>query len=164
MAGEQLQSFFASGLLSLERLVGCDYLAHLGFYPLQVVAAERLSVGQRKVVVEAVLYRRADSESRTGKQRKHRLSQHMGGGVANSVKPFIRLLSENSHFVAVCETVRKVDLAAVHFGVHGIFGQPLPYGTAQIGRSGARRQGSGGAVRKRDGYLRHKVKFKRRSS
>ena len=63
--------------LAAQRLVGGDDLAHLRFDRGQVFLGEGTILG-RKIVVKAILGRRAEGDLRAGEQRLHRFGQHMG--------------------------------------------------------------------------------------
>ena len=81
---ESLQGVVAFQLLTQERLVLPDEIAHALLDPREVVGRERLV--EIEVVVEAVLDGRADRVPRSGEQVAHRLRHHVRGGVAQDTE------------------------------------------------------------------------------
>ena len=90
MISEELISFFALNFASNKRLLASNDLFHFRENSLQIVVAERLSIGKIKVVVEAILNRRSDTECRPRIQGQYGLGQYVSGGMAQNLQAFLR--------------------------------------------------------------------------
>ena len=103
LVGEQCLGLGHRHLGAHERLIRLDDLTHLRLDAFEVVVAERGAAGEFEVVVEAVLDGGSDGELRTREQAGHRLSQHMGGRVAEHMAPFVRAGRDDRHHGAIME-------------------------------------------------------------
>ena len=141
LVGEDLEALVDRALVADERLVLGDDLAHPTFDPFEVVVAEGGPVGQREVVVEAVLDGGADRELRTREQIEHRLREHVSRAVAEYLAPLIRRGRHDAHFGAIGQRAVQVSQFAVDVDDQSVLGQSLADRRRQIGPG--RRLGQG---------------------
>jgi hypothetical protein len=113
LALEDLDRLGDRHVAALEGLVGLDVGAHRRLDLLQVGVADLHILREVKVVVEAVLDRRADRHLGAGVELLHRLGHHVGGVVADQVECFRVAVGEDADLGAVRQGRREVAQLAV---------------------------------------------------
>ena len=155
VVGEQVLGLPGRRLMTLEGLISSDDLAHPGLDGQQVLVAEGRPAWQFKVVVEAVLDRRADGKGGAGPQVQHGLGQHVGSGVTEGVKAGVAVRGDNCHRRPIHQGTLKVHSNSVKGGYQCCPGQARADVSRQVGRRGPRGESPGRTVGKGDGDLGH---------
>jgi hypothetical protein len=110
--GRELRSCLVVGYHpAAESLTLLDDLAHLLFERFKIFGAERIV--HIKVVIEAILHRRADAEPGLRVQVLHRLGENVRGGMPHDGKPVGRPDADRLDSVTVGQTVREVTRVGV---------------------------------------------------
>src|SRR5688572_29683461 len=89
LVGKYLQSLFGGDGIALEWLVFGSYLAHAGLDLFEVLGREWPP--DIEVVIEAVLYRRANAEMGARIETEHRLGQDVSGRVPEDLAALVAL-------------------------------------------------------------------------
>ena len=132
LAGQFLPGLILADDPAAEALALLDDLAHLLLDRLKVVGAERLV--HVEVVVEAVLYRRADAQLGLGEQVLHRLRHDMRGRVAQDGQAVRLVDGHRLDAVAVSQLVGQVTRFAVHPRGDRVLAGLVPVGQHLAGR------------------------------
>ena len=106
-SSELLDRLVLRQLAAHERDFLLRYAAHLGLNLRQVVVGNRLR--EADVVIESVLYRRADAELGLGPEAQHRMGEKVRRRVAQKVEPLLAVGKERRKLRVLRENPVAVD-------------------------------------------------------
>ena len=113
----QLDGFLRLQFKPLQGLILLDNLLHLALNGGQIIGSQ--VPGQVKIVIKALINRRADGEHRIREQPAYRLGHNMGGRMPIGPFPFLGIKGQQLYLAVLCHRGSKVHHPAVELSRAG---------------------------------------------